>query len=125
MLNELLKRVICVLTLSAIAFASTTDKISVDEILRRHVQALGGRDKIGAVRSTITHAEYREGTFVMPEGLSSHACTRTTKRFAIRRNLWATSAKDMTVAHGSGMPIREWWCGRSEPQLPPPATAPS
>lgn len=66
MSGKLLKRAVCVLTLSAIAFASSEDKLSVDEILQRHVQALGGRDKIGAVRSTITHAEYREGTFVMP-----------------------------------------------------------
>ena len=60
MLNELLKRVICLIALSAVAFPSTPDKISVDEIVRRHLQALGGQDKVEAVRSTITRAEYRE-----------------------------------------------------------------
>lgn len=34
--------------------------------MRRHIQAFGGEDKVEAVRSTVTHAEYREGTFVMP-----------------------------------------------------------
>ena len=66
MLNELLKRVICLIALSAVAFPSTPDKISVDEIVRRHLQALGGQDKVEAVRSTITRAEYREGTYVQP-----------------------------------------------------------
>jgi len=67
MSGGLLRSAVLALTLSAIAFASGDDKISVDEIVQRHVQALGGRNKIDAVQTTITHAEYREGTFVIPD----------------------------------------------------------
>ena len=67
MSGKLLKHALWVLALSAIALCSSEDKISVDEIVQRHVQALGGRDTIDAVRSTITHAEYREATFVIPD----------------------------------------------------------
>ena len=67
MSGKILKRAVWVLALSAVALGSSEDKISVDEIVQRHVQALGGRDKIGAVQSTITHAEYREATFVIPD----------------------------------------------------------
>lgn len=66
MLNELLRRAICIVAIPAVAFPSTPDKISLDEIVRRHLQALGGQDKVEAVRSTITRAEYREGTYVQP-----------------------------------------------------------
>jgi Tetratricopeptide repeat len=65
MLSELLKRTICVLTLSAAASAATRNGISADEIVQRHLQALGGKDKVDSVRSTITHAEYREGDLVI------------------------------------------------------------
>jgi hypothetical protein len=41
--------------------------LSLDEILERHVQAIGGRDKINAVHSVVQHLEYREGTFVIPD----------------------------------------------------------
>ncbi len=42
-------------------------QLSLDEILERHVQAVGGRDKINAVHSVVQHLEYREGTFVIPD----------------------------------------------------------
>jgi hypothetical protein len=67
MSGEFLKRAVYVLTLSAIAFGSSEDKISVDQIVQRHVQALGGRNTIGTVRTTITRAEYREGALVIPD----------------------------------------------------------
>ena len=63
---ECLQQTVWVLTLSAIAFAASEDKISLDEIVQRHIDALGGRDKIAAVHATITLAEYREGDFVIP-----------------------------------------------------------
>jgi len=83
MSGELLKLAVWVLALSAIAFGSSEDKISVDEIVQRHVQVLGGRDKIGAVQTTITHVEYREGTFVIPDAFVAKMHP-TTERFAIR-----------------------------------------
>src|SRR5882672_473941 len=46
--------------------ACAEEKISVEQIVQRHIQALGGRENIDAVRSTITHAEYREGTLIAP-----------------------------------------------------------
>ena len=63
---EFLQQALWVLTLSAIAFAASEDTISLDEIVQRHITALGGRDKIAAVHATITLAEYREGDFVIP-----------------------------------------------------------
>ena len=39
---------------------------SVDEIVERHIQALGGREKIDAIHSVVQHLEYREGSFVIP-----------------------------------------------------------
>jgi hypothetical protein len=62
-----LRHAVLVLALSAIAPCSSDDKISVDEIVQRHVQALGGRERIDAVDSTVTHAEYREATFAVPD----------------------------------------------------------
>ncbi|MBV9778800.1 MAG: tetratricopeptide repeat protein [Acidobacteriaceae bacterium] len=67
MSGKLLKRGVSMLMLSALAFASSEDKMSLDELVQRHVQALGGQDKIDAVQSTITHAVYREGTFAIPD----------------------------------------------------------
>lgn len=66
MTSRLLRPAVWLLVLPVIAFPSGVDKISVDEIVQRHVQALGGGEKLGAVQSIITHAEYREGTFVIP-----------------------------------------------------------
>jgi hypothetical protein len=40
---------------------------SVDQIVERHIQALGGREKIDAVHSTVQHLVYREGSFVLPD----------------------------------------------------------
>ena len=40
---------------------------SLQEILQRHVQALGGRQNIEAVQSVLQHLEYREATFVIPD----------------------------------------------------------
>lgn len=40
---------------------------SVDQIVERHLQALGGREKIEAVHSVIQHLVYREGSFVLPD----------------------------------------------------------
>lgn len=55
------------LILCAHPVASPKGNISVDEIVQRHVQALGGRDKVDAVLSTITYAEYREANFTIPD----------------------------------------------------------
>ena len=49
-------------------FASNDQQqISVEQILERHVQAIGGREKVEAVHSVVTRGEYREGTFVIPD----------------------------------------------------------
>jgi hypothetical protein len=40
--------------------------LSVDEIVDRHIQVLGGRQKLDAVQSVITRGEYREGSFAVP-----------------------------------------------------------
>jgi hypothetical protein len=51
---------------AAVAFGQKTP-LSLDAILVRHVQALGGRDKINAVHSVVQHLEYREGAFVISD----------------------------------------------------------
>jgi hypothetical protein len=66
MRNEFLKGIVLIVTLYAIAFASNNPAISVQEIVDRHIQALGGRQKLDAVRSVITRGEYREGSFTIP-----------------------------------------------------------
>jgi len=40
---------------------------TVDQIVERHLQALGGRDKIAAVHSVVQHLVYREGSLVIPD----------------------------------------------------------
>jgi hypothetical protein len=40
--------------------------LSVEQLVQRHIHALGGRSRIEAVQSTITHAEYHEGSLVAP-----------------------------------------------------------
>jgi tetratricopeptide (TPR) repeat protein len=40
---------------------------SVDEIVARHMVALGGREKIDAIHSVVQHLEYREASFVIPD----------------------------------------------------------
>lgn len=64
--GNLFKLAVWLIFFSANPFASGQDKISLNQIVRRHVQALGGRDKIDAVLSTITNGEYREADFVVP-----------------------------------------------------------
>lgn len=52
--------------LGAVSFAANAAQISVDEIVARHIEALGGKQKLDAVRSVITRGEYREGSFSLP-----------------------------------------------------------
>jgi len=59
------RRAVSILLISTAGY-SFADKISVEQIVQRHIQALGGRDNIETVRSTVTRGEYREGTFTIP-----------------------------------------------------------
>lgn len=52
---------------ACVASFGQKEPLSLDEILERHVQALGGHEKISAVHSAIQHLEYREGSFVIPD----------------------------------------------------------
>ena len=38
----------------------------MDEIVARHMQALGGREKLNSIHSVVEHLEYREASFVFP-----------------------------------------------------------
>jgi len=42
-------------------------ELSLEQILDRHLQALGGRDTVNAIHTMIQHLEYREGSFVIPD----------------------------------------------------------
>ena len=42
------------------------NSLSVEQLVQHHIHALGGRSRIEAVQSTITHAEYHEGSLVAP-----------------------------------------------------------
>ena len=48
------------------ALAADGSVISADEIVQRHIQALGGQARLDSVRATIMRGEYREGSFVLP-----------------------------------------------------------
>lgn len=56
-----------VLLILAATLGSAQEKFpSVDEIVNRHIDALGGADKIAGIRATFVHGTYREGRFEMP-----------------------------------------------------------
>jgi hypothetical protein len=62
------------LALLSLAYVGTTGWIdsqkqlpSADQIVERHVQALGGRDRVEAVHSVVQHLVYREGSMVIPD----------------------------------------------------------
>jgi hypothetical protein len=42
--------------------------VTVERIVARHIEALGGQQKIDATHSVVFHLTYREGDFVMPDG---------------------------------------------------------
>ena len=44
-----------------------TQPLPVDQIVERHIRALGGREKLDAIHSVVQHLEYREGKFVIPD----------------------------------------------------------
>jgi hypothetical protein len=64
--SQFIGRALLVVTLSVIPLAWGQPKVSVDETVDRHIQALGGRQKLDSVRTLIIRGEYREGSFVMP-----------------------------------------------------------
>jgi hypothetical protein len=66
MLRKFVPRTILVLAGCLIGSSFAQHSLTVDEIVQRHIDALGGRAHIDAVQSTITHAEYHEGNFVAP-----------------------------------------------------------
>jgi len=51
--------------LLAVVFGGTTP--TADEILARHVEALGGRETLDAIRSVVIRGEYREERFTIPD----------------------------------------------------------
>jgi hypothetical protein len=66
MRNRFVERVLLYVTLSVMPSAWGQPKISSGEIVDRHIEALGGWQKLDAVRSVITRGEYREGSFAIP-----------------------------------------------------------
>jgi tetratricopeptide (TPR) repeat protein len=48
--------------------SASQEKLSLEQIIERHIQALGGQQKIDAIHTIVYHLTYREGTFVMPDG---------------------------------------------------------
>jgi tetratricopeptide (TPR) repeat protein len=60
MISKLLRFAVCIVTLSASTFSLAQDKISVDQIVQRHIQALGGIEKIHALHSLVIHGIYHE-----------------------------------------------------------------
>jgi hypothetical protein len=63
MLTERLHVLTFMLAFCTAAQAAGPPRLSVDEIVTRHIQALGGKEKLDAIQSVITRGEYREGTF--------------------------------------------------------------
>ncbi len=54
------------LLLDVAGSSASDDHLSLDQILERHAEALGGRGKLDAVQSVVLRFEYREGDFVIP-----------------------------------------------------------
>lgn len=63
MASRFLQNLIFLFAMSLAPCASAQGILSLDEIIQRHIQALGGQDKIDKLQSIVTHAEYREGNF--------------------------------------------------------------
>lgn len=62
--------IICIWLAFVFASACTSwaqTPLSLDEILERHNQALGGKEKLDSIQTVAQHFVYREGTFVMPD----------------------------------------------------------
>src|SRR6267143_4181865 len=87
MQGRLLRGAVFILLISAAGY-SFANKISVEQIVQRHIQALGGRDNIDAVHSAVSLGEYREGTFIIPNAYVGKM-RHTTARFAIPDRKWA------------------------------------
>lgn len=66
MRSQFIERALLGVMLSVIPSAWGQPKVSLAEIVDRHIQALGGRQKLDAVQSVITRGEYREGSFAIP-----------------------------------------------------------
>ena len=64
--SKLPKHAVLVATFCAATLAWAQPAISVDELVARHIHALGGQAKLDAVQSVITRGEYREGSFSIP-----------------------------------------------------------
>jgi hypothetical protein len=60
MISKLLGFVFCMVTLSAVATSLAQEKISADQIVQRHIQALGGIEKIHALHSLVVRGMYHE-----------------------------------------------------------------
>jgi hypothetical protein len=66
-MRRLFTLVYSLFAISPYLLGASQQPLSVEEIVQRHLQALGGEQKIDAIVTTTTHAEYREGSFVMPD----------------------------------------------------------
>jgi hypothetical protein len=55
-------------TLALSTFGACQQLVTVEKIVTRHIEALGGQQKIAAIHSIVFRLSYREGDFVMPHG---------------------------------------------------------
>ncbi len=67
MRSEMTKLILLVGALCSAGHANDDVKISVDEIVERHIQAIGGHKRLDAIHSVSTRGEYRESTFSFPD----------------------------------------------------------
>lgn len=65
--SQIVERVILAVILSTISLAWGQPHASVDQIVNRHIQALGGQQKLDSVSSVTIRGEYREGSFAIPD----------------------------------------------------------
>src|SRR5215831_7590058 len=66
MFTKTLERAFLTAVLCINGLGASPATISVDEIVDRHIQALGGQQKLDSLQTVITRGEYREGTFFIP-----------------------------------------------------------
>lgn len=66
MRSQIIAPALLAITLSTVPLAWGQPQASVNEIVNRHIEALGGQQKLDSVSSVIIRGEYREGSFAIP-----------------------------------------------------------
>ena len=62
----MLKRFLLAAVLIFPSVLHSQSSLSLEQILQRHIEAIGGQEKIDSIHAVAKHLTYREGSFVIP-----------------------------------------------------------